>query len=838
MPLSYKQLGNTFIQGTYISIYPSGNSYAISSSSPTTDSFGFQYVSVAGYDFFPPSATYVIPIRIDIDYTSINSAMIYKSFSAGTGIGIINSNNTLIFTASTPTINGLSSFTSAGTGQYLLLSTAITNNNLIYKSLSGTSNLSVNDNNGTLTFSLAGGGTGTIISGTNVGTGVNFFTGLSTTTNANDTLAFRNILAGDNINIALSTANDGDILISRGSSILVNQLSNIGGGSRVLSSITATNNLVARTLLGASGFTNSILNAANAATDSDATAFITAASITSTTQITAISNLVFDLKQNNLWNKMYAIYPFVGGTSVDNHKYNLKDPRDLDAAYRLVFSGSWTYSNLGIALTSTTGSTNFANTFFNPFSSSSVSQDSIHISVYISSGLTDTTSIMGSLVGAAGGSNALQITRSVNHGATVNGGNSNDFIQIGGGSVSGHMIGNRTSSTVANTWLNGTKAATNTTASIAPPNFNIYLGARNQAGTATISSSRQIRFASIGSGLTDSDASIFSTIIESYQTTLSRQVIASTIRGLNTVVNIAPLNTTANRLYISNATSQLAADANFGADATSGSLSIGAAVSTTSRLLIAAGTGAVSQLRLTAFSATTSLIDGDIWYSTSGNTLKFYKNNISTDFIFKDNNISLTAVSNSILQTDTAGTLSTKYINSFGVFNALSSVTTSNTASETSIISSVLTGSNTLLASTNAYNPELSVGRKFRFNAKGIINTQVQQSLNIIIKLGSIVISSSSTITVGTDGFPYTSDIEIDSTFTIRNSGLVVGSGKILFLNNTAPFTSGRYIFGIYSQNATITTTADQLFNCFAKFSLANATTILTINESTLEILN
>jgi hypothetical protein len=66
--------------------------------------------------------------------------------------------------------------------------------------------------------------------------------------------------------------------------------------------------------------------------DADAMAFISAAGISDTTQVTAIDNLVFNLKQNNLWNKMYAIYPFVGGTSEINHKYNLKDPRDLDEA--------------------------------------------------------------------------------------------------------------------------------------------------------------------------------------------------------------------------------------------------------------------------------------------------------------------------------------------------------------------------------------------------------------------------------------------------------------------------------------------------------------------------
>ena len=66
--------------------------------------------------------------------------------------------------------------------------------------------------------------------------------------------------------------------------------------------------------------------------DADATTFITAAGITNLIQASAINTLVNDLKTYGLWTKMKAIYPFVGG-SATSHKFNLKDPRDLDAAF-------------------------------------------------------------------------------------------------------------------------------------------------------------------------------------------------------------------------------------------------------------------------------------------------------------------------------------------------------------------------------------------------------------------------------------------------------------------------------------------------------------------------
>ena len=768
MPLSFRQAGNTFIQGPNISIYPSGNSYAISGSASSTGSTGF------------------------------------------------------------------SAITSAGTGNRLILS-SITNNTLIYKSLTGTSNLSIDDNNnGTLTFSLAGGGTGTIISGVNIGTNANslsFFTGLSTTTNANDTLAFRNILAGPNIFINTSVGNDGDILISRGSPILVNQISNIGGGARFLSSITS-NSAITRTIANASGFSSAlgagIITIPTSSTDSDSTAFITAASITDARQIAAIQNLVKDLKTNNLWTKMLAIYPFVGGTAT-THKYNLKDPRDLDDAYRLSFlGGGWTHDANGAT---PNGTTSYADSFFTPSLHNAV--DSSHLTYYSRTLVNESKIEIGCYGGVA--SNFNQIAISFGGTTFCNPNNSGAAAAVSFASNSqGFFLASRTSATDVfgqRNLVQVTGTAATTRAAI-----KIFLGALNGFSSGpSYFSSKQCAFASIGNGLTINEGLILYNLVEAYQTSLERQVV--TLQ--NETVRISPTNTTSSLLYISNATSQLGTSANFGADATTGSLGIGGAAVTTSRLLIAAGTGAISQLRLTAFSASTSLIDGDIWYSTSGNTLKFYKNNISTDFIFKDNNISLTGLSNPVLLVaDTEGTLSKPYINSFGIFNALSSVTIENTSSETSIISSVLTGSTTLLSSTNAYNPELGVGRKFRFNAKGTIqtdNTSVD-TLEVKIKLGSFTIGTTSAYTVH-QNIPANTYFEIDATFTIRNSSIVSCNGKIFGTHNITRIPNLN-LKGIYDQGQTVTTTADQIFDCTVKFDQADANNIIVINESTLEILN
>lgn len=75
------------------------------------------------------------------------------------------------------------------------------------------------------------------------------------------------------------------------------------------------------------------------AIDVDAQAFIDAAGLTDDTQIAAVNGLALDLKNAELWDKLQVIYPLVGGTA-DTHKWNLKDPRDANDAFRVTWSGA------------------------------------------------------------------------------------------------------------------------------------------------------------------------------------------------------------------------------------------------------------------------------------------------------------------------------------------------------------------------------------------------------------------------------------------------------------------------------------------------------------------
>ena len=249
--------------------------------------------------------------------------------------------------------------------------------------------------------------------------------------------------------------------------------------------------------------------------DADAQAFITAASITDTTQQSAINTLVTQLKTYGIWTKMKALYPFVGGTA-SSHKWNLKDPRDLDAAYRLVFNGGWTHSTTGAK---PNGTTAYADTKL----TADLLTSSNHLSYY---SRTSSTTGIATEIGMYNNLPTgiiLQIRSAVNY---VSGQVQSTVNYTTTGSALGFWIGSKRSSTDREVYLNNSSQATSTTADTNVLNpVNLYIGARNNGGIgAQQLSSKESAFASIGDGLTDTEAANFYTAVQTFQTTLGRQV--------------------------------------------------------------------------------------------------------------------------------------------------------------------------------------------------------------------------------------------------------------------------------------------------------------------------
>jgi hypothetical protein len=251
--------------------------------------------------------------------------------------------------------------------------------------------------------------------------------------------------------------------------------------------------------------------------DADAQAFLTAAAITDPTITSAIDTLVVQLKADGIWTKMKALYPFVGGTAT-THKWNLKNPLDTDAAFRLVFNGGWTHSANG-ALPN--GSNGYANTHLIP--NTNLSQNSTHISVY-----SRTDSISGVDIGV-NAPNALYILSRFSGGFYhANNSSENNVGMVAPITSLGFFVNNRVLSNEMSIWQNGVEKTDSTSPSrnsTGLSNVKIFLGAYNYSGvSASVFSNRQQAFASIGDGLSDTEATNFYTAVQAMQTSLTRQV--------------------------------------------------------------------------------------------------------------------------------------------------------------------------------------------------------------------------------------------------------------------------------------------------------------------------
>ena len=269
-------------------------------------------------------------------------------------------------------------------------------------------------------------------------------------------------------------------------------------------------------------------NSGGGGNDADAQAFITASGI-SGTEATAINTLVVTLKSINVWTKIKAAYPMVGGTAT-TCKWNLKDARDLNAAYRLVFSGGGTFSANGYL---PNGTNAFADTFLVP--NTALTSNSHHLSFYSrNNSFVTGYELACQSIQASSTQYGYMLLSAFNTGTSYyqQQTQSTNAIIPTETTTAGFYLGSRTSSTsfkgYKNNLLRGTNTATASTIGSYQPINSIYLSAfnvNNNGAISTISySNKQCAFASIGNGLTDAEALAFYNAVQTFNTTLGRQV--------------------------------------------------------------------------------------------------------------------------------------------------------------------------------------------------------------------------------------------------------------------------------------------------------------------------
>lgn len=259
-------------------------------------------------------------------------------------------------------------------------------------------------------------------------------------------------------------------------------------------------------------------------TDVDVIAFKDATGITDCTILVALQDLVTNLKiggESSIWNDLFAIYPFVGGTANTN-KYNLKNPADTNAAFRLSFFGTVNHSANGVQFTGGTG--NYANTYFD-------------ITKFTSGGMSTGIYVRNTGVGGAYdmGVTSPSMTNAVatNTGLTRFYPNTNSFFLTWAPDANppGLIVGQVSSTTpstssTAQIYRNGVVQNAGTTPNDEVPQVTYpwFIGAANNAGVSTGNASNQYAFAFFGKYMDGSKMGNLYTYIQAFQTALGRAV--------------------------------------------------------------------------------------------------------------------------------------------------------------------------------------------------------------------------------------------------------------------------------------------------------------------------
>ena len=278
----------------------------------------------------------------------------------------------------------------------------------------------------------------------------------------------------------------------------------------------------AATWLNTNGYWTSYSASSN---DLEAQAFITAASISDTTQQIAINQLVLDLKSYGIWNSMIAIYPFVGG-SATSHKFNLKNT----SSFTLSFNGGWTHNSTGSL---PNGTNAYADTGISPASNLGSNHN---YSVYSRTNNNNGGNTIGSyeLGGYVCGENGfiadLQLYLRMGNFSLIRDQTNGNYVQFSNTSSLGHFTVNRNSTTL-DVYRNGTSIGSSTGLSQALPSTTLSLSAAHVYDFDCVLDyydtfdDRELAFASFAnSSLTSTNISNLRTDVQAFQTTLGRQV--------------------------------------------------------------------------------------------------------------------------------------------------------------------------------------------------------------------------------------------------------------------------------------------------------------------------
>jgi hypothetical protein len=210
---------------------------------------------------------------------------------------------------------------------------------------------------------------------------------------------------------------------------------------------------------------------------------------------------------------------FTTGSMLDQMKFNLRNPADTDAAFRIEYTGNWNAGYNGNKPGPGGANVVYADTNLIP--SGNLASTSVHFSWYAPVKMPDNTFV--GVTDAFGSPNRLGYLNYLGDAAAIL--NSTEVPVTSSNSVkNGLVVGSRLSNSLK--LYNNTAILASITSSITgSATTSFYWGADHRFGiTTTDSNQTRLSFGSLGDGLTDYEAKALYWIVQKFQTSLGRQV--------------------------------------------------------------------------------------------------------------------------------------------------------------------------------------------------------------------------------------------------------------------------------------------------------------------------
>jgi hypothetical protein len=207
----------------------------------------------------------------------------------------------------------------------------------------------------------------------------------------------------------------------------------------------------------------------------------------------------------------------LGGNS-SGCKFNGKNPVDTNGGYRLVFNGGWTFNSSGIT---SNGTNAYADTFL---SGGTITAGNNHLSVYMLNENVFTGTGKNWIGSSQPGGFGVYFTIGQEgtpryfYGPKINGGITSSGVPLS----QGFTLITTTGSSQQNLYRNGIVRQTFSGATSGTINSSVVIGALNNNNSIIQYYDNTYSFTTIGLGLSDTEQSTLSTIINTFQTTLGR----------------------------------------------------------------------------------------------------------------------------------------------------------------------------------------------------------------------------------------------------------------------------------------------------------------------------